>query len=109
VESSNFGCAVVNNELFIVGGCYNQSLQEEHIHPFGFRFSPRHNKWHKLTPMAKESCRFSLTVFGAKFLYAIGGCFEATSDYDDPDHEGIDQGDLERGSCERLVPVFPIY
>merc|ERR1719458_1519364 len=36
VECCNFGTAVLRNELFVVGGCFNQSLQE-HIHPFGFR------------------------------------------------------------------------
>ena len=36
VECCNYGCAVARNELFVVGGCFNQSLQE-HIHPFGFR------------------------------------------------------------------------
>ncbi len=45
VESCNFGCAVLRNELFVVGGCFNQSLQEEeHIHPFGFRYNPRVNR-----------------------------------------------------------------
>lgn len=40
VEQCNFGTAVFNNELYIVGGCFNQSLQEN-IHPFGFKYSPR--------------------------------------------------------------------
>jgi hypothetical protein len=27
VESCNFGCAVLHNQLYIVGGCFNQGLQ----------------------------------------------------------------------------------
>lgn len=36
IKQSNFGTAVLNNQLFVVGGCYDISL-EEYIHPFGFR------------------------------------------------------------------------
>ena len=75
VECSNFGTAVLKNELYVIGGCFNQSLQEEHIHPFGFKYNPKYNKWTTLAPMCRERCRFSLTVFG-RSLYAIGGCFE---------------------------------
>jgi kelch-like protein 26 len=32
VESCNFGCAVLHNQLYIVGGCFNQGLQ---VHVFG--------------------------------------------------------------------------
>lgn len=74
VEQCNFGSVVFNNELYIVGGCFNQSLQEN-IHPFGFRYSPIYNKWHTITPMKTERCRFSLNVLGKK-LYAIGGASE---------------------------------
>ncbi|KAG5900505.1 hypothetical protein JTB14_010915 [Gonioctena quinquepunctata] len=79
VEQCNFGTAVLNNELFIVGGCFNQSLQE-HIHPFGFKYSPRYNKWSTLAPMKIERCRFSLNVLG-EMLYAVGGVTEV-DDYD---------------------------
>ncbi|GIX76483.1 kelch-like protein 35 [Caerostris extrusa] len=44
VEQCNFGTAVLNNELYIVGGCFNQSLQEN-VHPFGFRYNPLTNSW----------------------------------------------------------------
>ncbi|XP_059093875.1 kelch-like protein 12 isoform X2 [Tigriopus californicus] len=79
VESSNFGCVVVKNELYVLGGCFNQSLQEEHIHPFGFRFNPRHNKWSTLAPMHRERCRFSATAVGQS-IYVMGGCSERFED-----------------------------
>lgn len=78
VEQCNFGAVVHNNELYIVGGCFNQSLQEN-VHPFGFKYSPLCNKWHTITPMTKERCRFSLNVVGSK-LYAIGGASEMDDD-----------------------------
>src|SRR5258705_8617282 len=61
VEQCNFGTAVLNNELYVVGGCFNQSLQEN-IHPFGFCYNPRYNKWGTMAPMQRERCRFSLNV-----------------------------------------------
>lgn len=38
VEQCNFGASVYCNELYVVGGCFNQSLQET-IHPFGFKYN----------------------------------------------------------------------
>ncbi|KAL7633189.1 UNVERIFIED_CONTAM: hypothetical protein RMT77_016559 [Armadillidium vulgare] len=81
VEQCNFGTAVLENELFVVGGCFNQSL-EELIHPFGFRFSPQHNKWSTMAPMQRERCRFSLSVVRG-FLYAVGGSSESPYDHGD--------------------------
>ncbi|KAJ9587276.1 hypothetical protein L9F63_019207 [Diploptera punctata] len=74
VEQCNFGTAVLDNDLYVVGGCFNQSLQEN-IHPFGFRYSPRYNKWTTMAPMQRERCRFSLNVLSGH-LYAIGGASE---------------------------------
>lgn len=76
VEQCNFGTAVLNNELYVIGGCFNQSLQEN-IHPFGFRYNPQHNKWSTMAPMQRERCRFSLTVVNSQ-LYAIGGASEVS-------------------------------
>lgn len=74
VEQCNFGTAVYNNELYLVGGCFNQSLQEI-IHPFGFKYNPWFNKWSTIAPMNTERCRFSLNLVG-NYLYAIGGSTE---------------------------------
>lgn len=38
IEQCNFGKAVLKNELYIVGGCYNNNTDlKEYAHPFGFR------------------------------------------------------------------------
>lgn len=68
VEQCNFGTSVLDNELYVVGGCFNQSLQEN-IHPFGFRYSPRYNKWSTMAPMQKERCRFSLNEVNGRLVY----------------------------------------
>ncbi|KAL3268587.1 hypothetical protein HHI36_007695 [Cryptolaemus montrouzieri] len=80
VEQCNFGTAVLNNDLFIIGGCFSQSVYEENVHPFGFRYSPLHNKWSTMTPMKFERCRFSLNVLSGR-MYAIGGVTEV-EEYD---------------------------
>lgn len=85
VEQCNFGTSVLDNELYVVGGCFNQSLQEN-IHPFGFRYSPRYNKWSTMAPMQTERCRFSLNEVNGR-LYAIGGANE-TDDFPEDEAEG---------------------
>ena len=77
VEQCNFGTAVLGNQLYVVGGCFNQSLQEN-IHPFGFCYSPQGDKWSTMSPMLRGRCRFTLTVIGEK-LYAVGGEAEENS------------------------------
>lgn len=81
VESCNSGVAVLHNQLYIVGGCFNQGLQEN-IHPFGFCYNPRLNKWSTISAMVRERCRFSLTECGGQ-LYAVGGCSETGEMEDD--------------------------
>ncbi|CAG9819455.1 unnamed protein product [Phaedon cochleariae] len=93
VEQCNFGTAVFNNELYIVGGCFNQSLQEN-IHPFGFKYSPRYNKWSTIAPMKIERCRFTLTVLGES-LYAVGGASEAD--------------ECDTSTCERYDPMVDAW
>ncbi|XP_026468720.1 kelch-like protein 26 [Ctenocephalides felis] len=94
VEQCNFGTAVLDNKLFVVGGCFNQLLQEN-IHPFGFCYSPRSNKWTTMAPMQRERCRFSLNVASGR-LYAIGGVSEMD------DLENVDE---EVSACESYDPV----
>ncbi|XP_063708543.1 kelch-like protein 12 [Culicoides brevitarsis] len=78
IKQSNFGCVVLNNQLYVVGGCYDISL-EEYIHPFGFRYCPITNKWQTISPMNQDRCRFSLNVVGSR-IYAIGGVSESHDD-----------------------------
>lgn len=94
VEQCNFGAAVYNNELYVVGGCFNQLL-EENVHPFGFKYIPARNQWQTIKPMRTERCRFSLNVVGDK-LYAVGGASDA---------DGVDTGDLPNtDTCEVYDP-----
>ena len=87
---------MLNNELYVIGGCFNQAL-EENIHPFGFRYNPRTNKWTTMAPMHRERCRFSLSVLGGQ-LYAVGGASEAEHGEGGEGGEGV-------SACERYSPV----
>lgn len=92
VEQCNFGTAVLHNDLYVVGGCFNQSLQEN-IHPFGFRYSPRRDRWATMAPMQRERCRFSLNVASGN-LIAVGG---------------VSEGDGPIAECERYDPVGDVW
>lgn len=83
VDQCNFGTAVLNNNLYVIGGCFNQLLQEI-VHPYGFKYNPRLNVWSKVAPMSIDRCRFTLNVCDGK-LYAIGGVteFEIEAEYTD--------------------------
>ena len=58
IECSNFGCAVLHNSLYVIGGCFNQTdslaTLSEHVHPFGFAYDPRKNAWSRIAPMNRE-------------------------------------------------------
>ena len=101
VESSSFGCVTFKNELFVFGGSFNQSpmMQEEHIHPFGFRYNPRLNKWTTTSPMKRERCRFSATVYG-NGIYVFGGCSE--NDDEDANELDCERYDVEANSWMRM-------
>ncbi|XP_070132383.1 kelch-like protein 9 isoform X1 [Drosophila bipectinata] len=71
----NFGTAVLNNELYIVGGSYDVCLKE-YIHPFGFCYCPLRDAWVSIAPIQVDRCRFSLNAVGKKHLYAVGGIME---------------------------------
>ncbi|KAK3908107.1 Kelch-like protein 26 [Frankliniella fusca] len=103
VEQCNFGTAVLDNELYVVGGCFNQSLQEN-IHPFGFRYSPRSNKWTTISPMQRERCRFSLNVILGR-LYAIGGASEMEDEIADDEVSACECYDPETDSWESVAPL----
>lgn len=61
VEQCNYGTAVKENELYIVGGCYNVCLKE-YIHPFGFRYNPMTNKWMTIAPMQQGKLRVEYSM-----------------------------------------------
>lgn len=101
VEQCNYGTAVLGNELYVVGGCYNVLL-EENIHPFGFRYSPMTNKWTTIAPMLQDRCRFSLNLVG-NHLYAIGGASENCDEYEE-DSTG-ERYNPENDSWEYIAPL----
>lgn len=84
LSTGNFGTAVLNNELFIVGGAYDVCLKE-YIHPFGFRYYPLHDSWVSIAPIQLDRCRFSLNAVGKQHLYAVGGILEV----DDASEEAL--------------------
>ena len=71
VECCNSAAAVLHNQLYVVGGCWEEG-QQENIHGFGFRYDPRQDKWSSTAQLGRERCRFTLTECGGK-LYAVGG------------------------------------
>lgn len=80
VVQSNYGSAVSNNTLYIVGGLYEVSMKE-YIHPFGFKYCPLENKWSTISQMQMDRCDFSLTAVD-HYLYAIGGDNEIDEESD---------------------------
>lgn len=83
IEQCNFGLAVLENNLYVVGGCFNQQMQED-THSYGFRFMPKDCSWESIATMAQERCRFYLGVVEGH-LYAIGGDPSASSNLLDDD------------------------
>ena len=77
IECTNFGCSVLQNTLYVIGGCFNQTdslaTLTEHVHPFGFAYNPRKDSWSRIAPMNRERCRFTLVPCGRDKLVAIGG------------------------------------
>lgn len=71
IKQSNFGTAVLNNKLYIIGGGYDISL-EEYTHADGFRYCPITNEWSTISAMHKDRCRFVVVVVD-NTIYAIGG------------------------------------
>ncbi|KAI8759399.1 kelch protein 9 [Biomphalaria glabrata] len=71
LDQINFGMCVFQNQLYIVGGCFNDHMQEI-AHPFGFRYSPTMDEWISIAPMHQERCRFLLCSTEDQ-IYAIGG------------------------------------
>ena len=90
VDQCNFGMAAYNNKLYVIGGCFNDQMQEI-IHSFGFCYDPAEDSWNSIAQMISERCRFFLGVADG-YLYAIGG---------DPHASDIQ---VEGAPCERYDP-----
>ncbi|XP_048747905.1 kelch-like protein 26 isoform X3 [Ostrea edulis] len=91
IKQCNFGLSVLNNEMFVVGGCFNDQIQEV-VHQYGFRYNPEKDTWKSIAPMNHERCRFYLGALGGK-LYAIGGDPSASNDVS-----------LDSAPCECFLP-----
>lgn len=90
VEQCNYGTAVMDNELYVVGGCFNVSMREL-ILPYAFRFNPISNEWTSLQRMRKDRCRFSLNIVGG-LLYAVGGVTDVEDESDSMDEDEVSFG-----------------
>lgn len=102
VEQCNFGMTVMNNKLYVVGGCYNDDQMQEFAHSFGFCYDPMKNTWHNIAPMTTERCRFYMASIGNK-LYAIGGDPSASVEIDDFAH--CECYDLDTRRWQVLSPL----
>jgi N-acetylneuraminic acid mutarotase len=91
ITQCNFGLSVLNNEVFVAGGCFNDQIQEV-VHQYGFRYNPEMDTWKSIAPMNLERCRFYLGALGGK-LYAIGGDPSASMDVS-----------LDSAPCECFFP-----
>ena len=117
IECSNFGFAVLQNNLYVIGGCFNQSESDlsEHIHPFGFCYNPRKDHWDRIAPMNRERCRFTLTPISKTQLIAIGGCGNnegSIIDGDDQVMNGFDEfeatAEIYNGKLDRWLHLPPL-
>lgn len=77
VKQGSFGISVLNNCIFVIGGSYDISLDNEDIHPFGFKYNPLTSEWSTIKPMNFDRCRFSLNVLEGS-LIAVGGHSEGS-------------------------------
>lgn len=72
VKQGAFGISVLNNCIYVIGGSYDISLDNEDVHPFGFKYNPLTCEWKSIKPMNFDRCRFSLNVLEDS-LIAVGG------------------------------------
>ena len=91
VKQCNFGQAVLKNNLYVIGGCYNDNMQEV-VHSYGFKYDTRTNSWNNIAEMSIERCRFYLGVVG-NHLFGIGG-----------DPSASDPGLSNEARCEKYNP-----
>lgn len=48
IKQGSFGTAVLNNCIYIVGGSYDINLDNEDVHPFGFKYNPMTSEWNTI-------------------------------------------------------------
>lgn len=70
-DMSSFGVAVLDNNIYVVGGCFHASMDED-IHPLGYKYDVWTDKWTCIASMNNDRCNFYLGSCAGR-LYAIGG------------------------------------
>lgn len=48
IKQGSYGTAILNNCIFIVGGSYDINLDNEDVHPFGFKYNPLTTEWNTI-------------------------------------------------------------
>jgi N-acetylneuraminic acid mutarotase len=85
----------------VIGGSYDISLDNEDVHPFGFKYNPLTQEWSTIKPMNFDRCRFSLNVLGDT-LIAVGGHSEGF--FQRPD-DGNNEVNSNVATVERYDPI----
>lgn len=94
IKQGSYGTAVLNNCIYVIGGSYDINLDNEDVHPFGFKYNPLTSEWSTIKPMNFDRCRFSLNVIEGS-LIAVGGHSEGLFQRVD-NHEGQNVATVER-------------
>lgn len=106
VKQGSFGISVLNNCIFVIGGSYDISIDNEDIHPFGFKYNPLSCEWSSIRPMNFDRCRFSLNVLEDS-LIAVGGHSEGSLE-DQHDNNGestVEKYDPKTDTWTMLSPL----
>ncbi|CAH1253342.1 KBTBD11 [Branchiostoma lanceolatum] len=72
VPKSSYGAAVLDNNLYIVGGYVDTGGSTDQPVSSGFRFDPMTRQWHEIKPLQQARAAFTLAATDTH-LYAIGG------------------------------------
>lgn len=73
---SHMQCVIINNFLYLVGGCLSQCAHGESAVSTTYRYDPCLNKWTNIAQMVEKRAYFyacALTLDSKNLLYAFGG------------------------------------
>lgn len=48
IKQGSYGIAVLNNCIYVIGGSYDINLDNEDVHPFGFKYNPLTSEWNTI-------------------------------------------------------------
>ncbi|CAG9801770.1 unnamed protein product [Chironomus riparius] len=95
IKQGSYGISVLNNCIYVIGGSYDINLDNEDVHPFGFKYNPLTSEWSTIKPMNFDRCRFSLNVIEGS-LIAVGGHSEGLFQRHLENNEGQNVATAER-------------